>query len=471
MTPEEINEIRAVVFAALIDYEEMKKTRRVKNVKKVIRGTLAATALSGVGCMNLPDKEHAISQSGSYAKAALASIQKPTAPEMPMSKPIEVGKADTGKALKNKQIFKGVVHFAFDSSALAMTHQDRLDSFVGQLPKNAEIIVVGHTDSNGNPGYNLKLGKKRAQMVAKYLAWRGVTVKSIGSKGALVSRKGWEARRVDIVVNHSSPEKLAITLPPAIQKLAENSKIQNQDQASLPNTNSQKIIPTETAGTLGSQKNLPTNTPTHKPQPTAQAETPRKAQASKTNKQTVTGVVHFPIDSSTLALAHRDRLDSFIRQLPENAELTVLGYTDSKGYSEYNNKLGKQRALTVAKYLAARGVAVLSFGSKRGQPNSDGWASRRVDVIVSHPSATDVAFNLPALAHEVSSRRAKRFTKAGFVKTGYSNRPLANASINKVVRTDSGSVVDNQDDKQSENINLPYDIKSKMTDTGLDEIR
>ena len=43
--------------------------------------------------------------------------------------------------------------------------------------------MVGHTDSTGNPNYNLTLSQKRAQSVASYLTDRGVARNRLSAEG------------------------------------------------------------------------------------------------------------------------------------------------------------------------------------------------------------------------------------------------------------------------------------------------
>jgi outer membrane protein OmpA-like peptidoglycan-associated protein len=446
MTPEELQEIRSLVFAALLDYEDMKRARRLKAVKKAIQGTIAATALSSVGCVNVTDKQALATRNVLTPKFTLVNSQKPV---------IQPVKTDVFAKLPNhKQTIKGVVHFAFDSSGLALAHQERLDSLVEQLPKNVEIAVVGFTDSSGNAGYNLKLGKERARMVAKYLAWRGVSVRSVASKGEQVRSKGWDARRVDIVVSHSSPDKLAINLPP----------LANEPTSARNNHQQQSIVQPVTK--VKAQAANPVNIAeaSNKLEQTDKASNKTEPPPSVSNKKTISGVVHFPPGSSNLALAHRDRLDSFIRQLPKDAELTVVGRSSLKGDMGYDNELGKKRALTVAKYLASRGVAVLSYGSKRLEPRS-GWAARSVDIVVSHPSADDLAINLP-LPVEKSARRTSHIIKTGIINKSSTDLAMPVKTVNNSLR----SAASTQNEDLPTNTQLLYDIQSKMTDTALDEV-
>jgi len=45
------DELREAVFEALLDYESFKKTRRLKALKKALKGTMVATMISSTGLM------------------------------------------------------------------------------------------------------------------------------------------------------------------------------------------------------------------------------------------------------------------------------------------------------------------------------------------------------------------------------------------------------------------------------------
>ncbi len=55
--------------------------------------------------------------------------------------------------------------------------QQNLATLASSLDKypNTDIIIVGHTDSNGSDSYNLTLSERRANAAVNYLVSRGVT--------------------------------------------------------------------------------------------------------------------------------------------------------------------------------------------------------------------------------------------------------------------------------------------------------
>ncbi|WP_318440130.1 OmpA family protein [Photobacterium leiognathi] len=61
--------------------------------------------------------------------------------------------------------------FAFDSDKLTAEDEARLEPIAQRLVNfpNAELVVIGHTDSRGSEAYNQKLSEERAKTVALYL--------------------------------------------------------------------------------------------------------------------------------------------------------------------------------------------------------------------------------------------------------------------------------------------------------------
>jgi OOP family OmpA-OmpF porin len=99
--------------------------------------------------------------------------------------------------------------FDFDKSDLKPAGRAELDKLATKIGgiKVDVLIAVGHTDSIGTAAYNMKLGKRRADAVAKYLASKGVKDVYTESKGKtqpVASNSTAEGRaknrRVDIEV-------------------------------------------------------------------------------------------------------------------------------------------------------------------------------------------------------------------------------------------------------------------------------
>jgi outer membrane protein OmpA-like peptidoglycan-associated protein len=73
--------------------------------------------------------------------------------------------------------FESGLLFPYDSDVLTPAAQQNLNTLASSLDKypNTDIIVVGHTDSNGSDNYNLSLSERRANAAVNYLVSRGVT--------------------------------------------------------------------------------------------------------------------------------------------------------------------------------------------------------------------------------------------------------------------------------------------------------
>ena len=102
----------------------------------------------------------------------------------------------------------------------------------------------------------------------------------------------------------------------------------------------------------------------------------------------------FGFDQSNLtseAKANLDKLVTILQKYPDT-NIEVQGHTDSKGTTNYNQKLSEQRASTVSYYLAGKGIAtsrlsIHGFGESLPRYTNDtdeGQAqNRRVDFLIS----------------------------------------------------------------------------------------
>jgi outer membrane protein OmpA-like peptidoglycan-associated protein len=68
------------------------------------------------------------------------------------------------------------VKFATNQSALNNPSQETLQKLLNVMNKypGTEVLVAGHTDSQGQEAYNMELSRKRAQSVVDYLGTHGV---------------------------------------------------------------------------------------------------------------------------------------------------------------------------------------------------------------------------------------------------------------------------------------------------------
>jgi OOP family OmpA-OmpF porin len=188
--------------------------------------------------------------------------------------------------------------FDFDKAELKEEGKAAIDEYRKQLgPELTDtylVLVVGHTDSSGDPAHNEELSLKRAQSVADYLVSTGVPADKLGvigrgSKEPLVSNDTLEGRmqnrRVDI---------LAVA------------EVRGLDAMQFP------------SATLFERRSS-------------------------------------DLTAEGKALLEKNRTDA--RELFSRASyVEIVGHTDDVGDNDYNMKLSMERARSVRDYLASKGL-------------------------------------------------------------------------------------------------------------------
>lgn len=92
----------------------------------------------------------------------------------------------------------GSVLFASDKAELLGTAKTKLNQVADSLKEDGrDITILGHTDSQGNDDYNVKLSQRRADAVRQYLISRGVDQNKIKAEG-----KG----KAEPIADNASPE-------------------------------------------------------------------------------------------------------------------------------------------------------------------------------------------------------------------------------------------------------------------------
>jgi outer membrane protein OmpA-like peptidoglycan-associated protein len=358
------DELREAVLAALLDYETLRKTRRLKAVKKALRGTVMATMLGSVGITAAKDVRS--NQSQETVMITAASLNALSA----MANPPQEA---SGK------IIPGVALFAFDSHTLTTDQQEHLNALIEQLPRDSEITVIGFTDSSGGRLYNKKLGQQRARVVADHFARHGIKIKTIGNNISNPMPYSWMARRVDIVVDSGSqPFYLKLT---SLEKQYDvrQSKIQPGPKTAI---NTADFYNNKDKQELQEAEKKPVSDNTKNPGLKSDADTVNaklKSEQKSFQRQQIRGATHFAFNRHTLVSAHKVRLMELIKQFPSDAVLTVIGRTDA---DEHNKNLGMQRAKAVAIFLSNHGVTVKAVASKISSNRFTGWSARRVDIVV-----------------------------------------------------------------------------------------
>ncbi len=100
-------------------------------------------------------------------------------------------------------------------------------------------------------------------------------------------------------------------------------------------------------------------------------------------EEVVIGNVEFPFDSAELTPDYKAALDEASDALAPHrdllrqglATLNVIGYTDSRGAAEYNQKLSEMRAKAVADYMVEQVPSRASFINPIGRGEADPIAS------------------------------------------------------------------------------------------------
>lgn len=79
-----------------------------------------------------------------------------------------------------------VILFGYDKNSIETPYLEKLDVLCANCLKDTllKIEITGHTDSNGNDDYNLKLSKRRAEIIASYMVSKGIKRKRIKVKAA-----------------------------------------------------------------------------------------------------------------------------------------------------------------------------------------------------------------------------------------------------------------------------------------------
>lgn len=366
------DQLREVVLAALLDYETLKKTRRLKAVKKTLQGTMVATLIGSAGVMaanqgrsNQVREASAIMAPASNVTSAITKLS--TVPPEP-------------------KFIPAVAHFGFNRYTLSDSQKERLEILIKQIPKNSEITVIGLTDNSGSQNQNKKIGKLRARSVADFMTAHGLKVKTIESKVSNDMPENWMERRVDILVDSLlEPFFLNLTSPEKQQSPVASQAQPNSSPVFHPIDN--KSIQQETNRSEQVENKLfVENTKSQD----------AKAEKSAKQRQRVHGVVHFALNSFELASAHKERLKELIAQLPKDSELMVIGRTESNGAENTIEKLGSLRAKSVATFLASNGMKVVAVGSRDVRDGFTGWGARSVDIIVdSSPIPNKIKLNSP----------------------------------------------------------------------------
>jgi peptidoglycan-associated lipoprotein len=130
-----------------------------------------------------------------------------------LERAVAAGKLAEGKLLYETVLTDEDVRFGFDRAQLSDEAKAALDQFAEHLKEqnaNVYIEIQGHTDGTGPEGYNLELGRQRAEEVRRYLnlehgiPLHRMSVISYGERAPIVANDSIDQRaqnrRVALVV-------------------------------------------------------------------------------------------------------------------------------------------------------------------------------------------------------------------------------------------------------------------------------
>ncbi|MCW8327481.1 peptidoglycan-associated lipoprotein Pal [Photobacterium sp. SDRW27] len=106
-----------------------------------------------------------------------------TTEQTTVATPVESGSAALSEQeLRSQELRQEqTIYFKFDNAEIQPDYQDMLTAHAEYLRDNTtvNVIVEGHADERGTPEYNIALGERRANAVAKYLQALGVSASQI----------------------------------------------------------------------------------------------------------------------------------------------------------------------------------------------------------------------------------------------------------------------------------------------------
>ncbi len=318
------------------------------------------------------------------------------------------------------------VKFKSGSSWLSPRARIQLDELAQTLLAFPEsrVQVRAHTDSQGGRDMNLTLSDSRATVVAQYLKSRGVHDRQLQAMGVgetqpLASNRTPEGRqsnrRVEVV---TLPDQDAGELP--IQPMLAAARVIVVSDPRQRNLRRDGLgSPDAGAATVAkvrneSMKNAQTTAKPNAAEPALKAAKPAMKTAGTSGRPrlaimplpepgfapgvSISGIVEglvFPSNSSELSAGAQSSLINIIATMRTNpgVRIAVMAHTDDSGDAESNLTLSRQRAQSVATYLAREGVAenrleAEGYGEMlplvQNVTDADRATNRRVEIRILH---------------------------------------------------------------------------------------
>ncbi len=149
-------------------------------LNKVLKGLLIAIPLVALtACSSSPD-----TAAGNEGSSTTNSGNSSMNSDSNGNSNVDVGVVEREETPEEKQAKqdailrqKHTIYFDFDKSSVRYEYNELLEAHARFLVKNPNqrITIEGHCDERGTPEYNIALGERRAQSVAKFLTAMGVS--------------------------------------------------------------------------------------------------------------------------------------------------------------------------------------------------------------------------------------------------------------------------------------------------------
>jgi len=147
-------------------------------LNKVLKGLLIALPVLAVTACSSSDEAASSASDTTNQTTTGEAGQVDTTVVSPMDASGQLSEQELKEqALRETQ----TIYFAYDNATIAGDYEEMLAAHAAYLTKNPglKVTVEGHADERGTPEYNIALGERRAQAVAKYLEALGVQADQI----------------------------------------------------------------------------------------------------------------------------------------------------------------------------------------------------------------------------------------------------------------------------------------------------
>ncbi|ELV8752587.1 peptidoglycan-associated lipoprotein Pal [Vibrio vulnificus] len=149
-------------------------------LNKVLKGLLIALPVMAVTACSSSDD--AASNTGTSTETNQTTSGSANTTDTTVVTPIDQNGQLSEQELKEQALRETqTIYFAFDNATISSDYEEMLAAHAAYLSKNVnlKVTIEGHADERGTPEYNIALGERRAQAVAKYLQALGVQADQI----------------------------------------------------------------------------------------------------------------------------------------------------------------------------------------------------------------------------------------------------------------------------------------------------